>query len=244
MTGRRRIVVVGLAVMALAVGGCASADDGSGTSPSASPTVTTSPMDRARAAVLTSEELPAAPPGTVVDAGLGFTAEGDQVAAPWTQVWFCAGISRPDEGPPTDVEPGAAAAVWGFGTAGAAQVDQYAIDYVDQASAQAAVARAREQADTCIETFMGNAEYAGDPPEIEVGATPVEGLRVRVIFPGDDSDMISTVMRSGTTVQYVRANALYGYETETGETAHNEDQMLDPQYVEQLIAAAAASLAG
>lgn len=39
---------------------------------------------------MTSEELPPALPDIVVDAGLGHTAEGDQVAAPWTQVWLCA----------------------------------------------------------------------------------------------------------------------------------------------------------
>lgn len=235
--------VVGLAVAALVLGGCATADDGGSdqASPSASPTVTASPMDRARAAVLTSEELPPAPPGTVVDAGLGYTAEGDQIAAPWTQVWLCAGIGRPDEGPPTEVEPGAAAAVWGFGKAGAAQVDQYAIDYVDQAGAQAAVDRARAQAEDCADTFDG--EYAGEPPQIEVGTTPVEGLRVRAVFP-DDSDMISTVMRSGTTVLYLRANEMSTYETDEGQDEHTSDQALDPAYVEALVAAAAASLTG
>lgn len=53
----------------------------------------------------------------MVDAGLGHTAEGDQVAAPWTRLSLCAGIGRPYEDPPTGVEPGAPGGEWGFGTA-------------------------------------------------------------------------------------------------------------------------------
>lgn len=92
--------MAGIAVLALATAACASARDGgsNGTSPSATPTQSLSALDRAEAALMTSEELPPALPDTVVDAGLGHTAEGDQVAAPWTQVWLCGGIGRPDEG--------------------------------------------------------------------------------------------------------------------------------------------------
>jgi hypothetical protein len=86
MIGRGWTAVAGIAVLALAIAGCASAEDGGsdGTSPSATPTPSLSALDRAEAALMTSEELPPAPPDTVVDAGLGYTAEGDQVAAPWT----------------------------------------------------------------------------------------------------------------------------------------------------------------
>lgn len=251
MPGRGRIVVAGLAVLALTVAGCATADPGGseGTTPSATPTQSQSALDRAHAALMTSEELPPAPPGTVVDAGLGYTAEGDQVAAPWTQVWLCAGIGRPDEGPPTDVEPGAAAAAWGFGTAGFASVDQYAITYVDEESALAAVARAREQAESCADSFANNAEYVGEPPQVEVDATPLDGVRVRLIFRAgtyEASDEVSTVMRSGTTVQFMRVQELPVIEPEQGQPEYNPDfdGMVDPDYVEELVAAAVASLTG
>jgi hypothetical protein len=206
-------------------------------------------LDRADAELMNSDEFPPALPGTVVDAGLGYTAEGDEVAAPWTQVWSCAGRGRPDEGPPTDVEPGAAAAAWGFGTAGFASVDQYAITYVDQASASAAVARARAQAESCADSFTNNAEYVGEPPQVEVGATPLDGVRVRLLFrAGTDeaSDEVSTVMRSGPTVHYLRVEELSVIEPEQGQPEYNPDQdgMVDPEYVEEMIAAAVASLTG
>lgn len=243
--------MAGIAVLALAIAGCASAEDGgsNGTSPSATPTQSLSALDRAEAALMTSEELPPALPDTVVDAGLGYTAEGDQVAAPWTQVWLCAGIGRPDEGPPTVVEPAASAAAWGFGTAGFASVDQYAITYVDEASAEAAVARARAQAESCADSFTSNPEYVGEPPEIEVGSTPLDGVRVRLLFrAGTDeaSDEASTVMRSGTTVHYMRVEELSVVEHEQGKPEYNPDQdrMVNPDYVEELIAAASASLTG
>ena len=94
------------------------------------------------------------------------------------------GYRSPDEGPPTAVEPGAAAGAWGFGRAGVAQVDQYAIVYVDEPSAQAAVARAQAQVEMCTDAITGNPEYVGDPPAIEVGTVPssVEGFRVRALF--------------------------------------------------------------
>lgn len=251
MPGRERIVVAGLAVLALTVAGCATADQGGseGISPSATPTQSLSALHRAEAALMDSGELPAAPPGTVVDAGLGYTAEGDQVAAPWTQVWLCAGRGRPDEGPPTDVEPGAAAAAWGFGTAGFASVDQYAITYVDEESAAAAVDRARAQAESCADSYANSAEYVGEPPQVEVATTPLDGVRVRLLFrAGTDeaSDEVSTVMRSGTTVHFMRVEELAVLEPEQGQAERNPDfdGMVDPDHVEELVAAAVASLTG
>ena len=251
MISRAHIPAVGLAVFVLVGAGCGAGGDGDSgaTSPEASASRTVSALQYAEAALMTSEEMPPAPPGTLVDAGLGYTAEGDQVSAPWAQVWLCAGTSRPDEGPPTAVEPGAAAGAWGFGRAGVAQVDQYAIVYLDEASAQAAVDQARDQADLCTDAITGNPEYVGDPPTIELGTVPtsVQGFRVRALFTrdtGKTDDMISTVMRSGATVHYLRFNEMSATESAPGETTPNPDTMLDPAYVEELITAAAASLTG
>ena len=245
----RRLTTVGAVAIAtgLALAGCSS-DQEAG--PDGSPSPTTSPtlsaLARAEAALMTSAELPAAPPGTLVEAGSGYTAEGDQVSVPWGQVWLCAGTGRPDEGPPTAVEPGALAGAWGFGRAGLAQVDQYAIVYQDEAAARAAVDRARDQAEMCTDAITGNPEYVGDPPAIAVGGVPstVDGIRVTATFTheGRPSDMVSSVMRSGATVQYVRANEMSTIETESGETESNPDPMLDPDYIEALVNAAADAL--
>lgn len=238
-------------MLVVVIAGCGTGGggDGGATSPGASASATLSAVQQAQAALMTSQELPPAPPGTLVDAGLGYTAEGEQVSAPWAQVWLCAGTSRPDEGPPTVVEPGAAAGAWGFGRAGVAQVDQYAIVYLDEASARAAVDRARDQTDMCTDAITGNPEYVGDPPAIELGSVPdsVEGFRVRALFTrdtGKTDDMVSTVMRSGATVHYLRFNEMNATESADGETTPNPDTMLDPTFVETLIAVAAASLTG
>jgi hypothetical protein len=180
---------------------------------------------------MASSEFPPAPPGTQADAGSVMTAEGDQVSVPWGQVWMCAGTGRPDEGPPTEVEPGALAGAWVFGTAGSAQVDQYAIVYQDQVAAEAAGARAQDKAKVCADAFTSNPEYGGGPPVIETGVVPssVDGVKVTATFSheGAPSNMVSSVMGSGATVQYVRFT--------TG-------GMLDPAYIDSLIAAAAAAL--
>ena len=94
-------MVVGAVVLALGLAACGPGDEsgsgGSSAGGSASPSL--GAVERAQAALMTSDELPVARPGTVVDAGLGYTAEGDQVSMPWGQVWLCAGTGRPDEGP-------------------------------------------------------------------------------------------------------------------------------------------------
>lgn len=251
MSRRRGYVVVGAVVLALGLAACGTGEESGSGGSSAGGSVSPSlgAVERAQAALMTSEVLPVAPPGTVVDAGLGYTAEGDQVSVPWGQVWLCAGTGRPDEGPPTAVGPGALAGAWGFGRAGVAQVDQYAIVYRDEASAQAAVARARDQVEMCTDAITGNPEYVGPPPEIEVSAVPstVDGVQVLATFThdgGDPSDMVSTVMRSGATVLFMRANEMSAFETEQGQAEPNPDQLLDPAYVDALVAAAAAAVAG
>ena len=244
---RRRRTMIGAVALGVVLAGCGqpAATDAT-SSPATSPTV--SALQRAQAALMTSAELPPAPPGSETDAGLGHTAEGDAVSVPWSQVWLCSGAGRPDEGPPTRTEPGALAGAWGFGRAGLAQVDQYAIEYQDAAAAMAALARAREQAEqSCTDAITGNPEYVGDPPAIQIGAVPapVDGLRVTATFTPDrgaPTDMVSTVMRSGTTVQYLRVNETSAVETGPGQSEPNPDPRLDPGYVDSLIAAAAGAL--
>jgi hypothetical protein len=56
--------------------------------------------------------------------------------------------------------------------------------------------------------------------------------------------MVSTVMRSGPTVHYLRFNEMSATEENPGQTEQYPDTMFDPTYVEALITAAAASLTG
>lgn len=185
------------------------------------------------------------PPGTVSDATSPYTAEGDQVSAPWAQFMTCSTVGKADEGPPSVVEAGAAAAAWTFGTAGAAAVDQYAIVYADESAATEAVTKARTQAQSCDEAFATNPDFTGDPPTTTIGEVPgiVDGFRVTAIFrPSDDE--VSTVMRSGDTVHYMRFRELPAVESEPGESEQNPDTALDPAWTDALIDQAAANLVG
>jgi hypothetical protein len=141
------------------------------------------------------------------------------------------------------VEPDALAGAWAFGTTGAAQLDQYAIVYTDEAAAQAAVTRAQAQADDCAALYEENPDYLGDPPETTIGEVPssVEGFRVRAVFRSEE-DAVSTAMRVGDTVHYLRFSPS-GYETESGDEVPDPGGMLDPEWTEQVIEAAAANLA-
>jgi hypothetical protein len=143
------------------------------------------------------------------------------------------------------IEPAAVAAAWTFGTAGASQVDQYAIVYADEAAAADAVERARIDAQACDQAFTDNPEFVGEPPDITIGEVPdtVDGFRVTAVFrPSDDA--VSTVMRSRNTVHYMRFNESYAVETEPGESEKNPDTALDPAWTEALIDQAAANLVG
>lgn len=237
------VVLVG-AVLALALVGCG---DGSGpSSPSATGSApTASALERAQAALLTDAETPPAPPGTDVEIGRAITAEGAAIAQPWTQFMVCPIVaSRPDEGPATDVEPNATAAAWAFGVAGAAQLDQYAIVYADEAAAQAAVARAQAKFDDCATVYEENSDYFGDPPEVTLGEVPgsVDGFRVRGLFRSE-RESISTVMRVGDTVHYMRFSPA-GYIDESGDEVPDPNGLLNPEWTEQVITAAADNLAG
>ena len=174
-----------------------------------------------------------------------YTAEGDQVSAPWPQFMICSTVGKADEGPPSVVEPGAAAGAWAFGTAGASQVDQYAIVYADEAAAKDAVTLARTQAQSCDAAFENNPDYFGEPPSVAIGEVPdtVDGFRVTAVFrPSEDS--VSTVMRSGNTVHYMRFQELYAVAPEPGTSLKNPDTRLDPAWTEALIDQVAANLVG
>ncbi len=184
-------------------------------------------------------------PGTVSDATAAYTAEADEISAPWAQFMICSTVGKADEGPPSVVEPGAVAAAWTFGTAGAAQVDQYAIVYADESAATEAVTRARTQAQSCDEAFTTNPEFTGEPPTTTIGEVPgtVDGFRVTAVFRPSD-DVVSTVMRSGDTVHYMRFRELYAVESEPGESEKNPDTALDPAWTDALIDQAAANIVG
>jgi hypothetical protein len=236
-----------LVAMIVVVTGCASGESDPGASPA--PASTQTAIDRAQAALVPAEEIAPVAPGTVSDATATYTAVGDEISAPWAQFLTCSTVGKADEGPPSVVEPGAAAAAWTFGTAGAAQVDQYAIVYADEAAATDAVTRARTQAQSCDEAFTGNPEFTGEPPSTEIGAVPdtVDGFRVTALFTYDTvepKDQVSTVMRAGDTVLYMRFTELPAWESEPGSSEENPDTMLDPAWTETLIGQAAANLVG
>lgn len=243
----RRLVPAAAAALVLATGGCSSGDgsaDGS-TSASPTPTQTASALEVARAALLTADEIPVPPPSTQVDIPGSYEAQGDQVSAPWAQFMLCSTVAKPDEGPPITVEPDAAAGAWAFGVAytepqqgpGYTQIDQYAIVYADEAAAQAAVERARAlDCDAAISAWA-------DPDlewTVETGPvpSPVTGFRTTATFTrgdGSTGDGVSTVMRSGPTVHYLRFSESSG---------GGRDGLLDADYVEQLLGAVASNLAG
>lgn len=244
-----RFLPAGLAVVlaVTALSGCGGGGDGGqgGTaSPSPATTRTQAPLDRAKDALLTAQEIPVPPPSDTVELPSSYSAQGDQVSAPWPQFMICSSVGKADEGPPTVVEPGAAAGAWAFGVAtteggrqGYSQVDQYAIVYTDEAAAQAAVQRAKEL--DCDEAIK-----AWGYPELEwtvaTGPVPasVSGFRTTGTFtiPSEDStqDSVSTVMRAGNTVHYMRMSESSG---------GGRDGILDQEYVERLITAAADNLA-
>jgi hypothetical protein len=231
------------AALVVSMSSCASDEGDPGASPA--PTSTLTAVEQAQAALLPAQEITPVAPGTVSDATAAYTAEADQISAPWPQFMLCSRVGNADEGPPSVVEPGAVAAAWTFGRAGAAQVDQYAIVYADEAAAKVAVAQARTQAESCDEAFTSNPDFAGEPPDVTIGGVPdtVEGFRVTAVFrPSDDA--VSTVMRAGDTVHYMRFNETYAVESAPGESEENPDTALDPAWTDALIDQAAANLVG
>jgi hypothetical protein len=121
-------------------------------------------------------------------------------------------------------------------------VDQYAVVYSDQDAAQRAVARSRDRAQDCQAAFAVHSPDADAEAIISRAPVGVDGFRVRATYAYQDtgysSDEVSAVLRSGTTVLYLRAN-------ETGAPAGmnwETDGLLDPEWSDQLITAAAENL--
>ena len=237
-----------VALATAALGGCSSGGTSDENSPSPSPSVTQTqtPLEQARAALLTADEIPVPPPSNTVEIPSSHSAQGDQVSAPWPQFMICSSIAQADEGSPIVVEPGAAAGAWAFGVAdtapqegeGYSQIDQYAIVYSDEAAAAAAVQRAKDlDCDAAIKAW----DYTELEWTVATGPVPesVDGFRTTGTFtiPSEDStqDSVSTVMRAGNTVHYMRMSESSG---------GGRDGLLDQDYVEELITAAADNLAG
>ena len=246
-----------VAATVLVLGGCGSGggagggggDGSTGGSPGASTppttpaaTATPTPLEIAGAALLSGDEIPLPEPDGEVSPAGAYTAQGEQVNTPWRQFMLCSTAAMADEGPAPTPEPGAVAGAWSFGAAytpdgsGYTQIDQYAIVYSDEAAAQAALDRARAlDCDAAIATWAA----PGQDWSVETGTVPadVDGFRLTATFTHDKgasrSDEVSTVMRSGDTIHYMRFN-------ESGAGSH--DGLLDEAYVDQLIDAAAASL--
>lgn len=240
--------LLALLALTVALAGCAaeptaqSSSSGATTAPGGS--ATPSAIEVARAALLPSTELPLAPPGTEADNGAGYeAATPNEVSAPWAQFMVCATAERTDDVPPPEVEPGALAGAWGFGRAGAAQVDQYAIVYTDPAAAAAAVARAQAGYDDCDNAVTG---WSSDP-DWTLAQEPVPGgvvgfVTVMTHRAGEGSTDIdheySSVMQSGSVVHYMRFSPMSPGE---GVPAPNE---LSPEYRTELLDAAAENLVG
>ena len=200
----------------LLIGGCATADNTSAPTTSAPPSATTTmaPLDMARTALMAAEEIPTQAEGMSVETGDAYTAAGaGEVGAPWPQVALCSTVVMPDEGPPTTAEPGAVAGAWTFGVAtdpdhptGWTQIDQYAVVYRDEAAAKAAVQRAR--ALDC-EAAIRSGATDKDTWTIDTGPVPsnVDGFSTNAAFDHGKGPepTISTVMRSGPVVHYMRA---------------------------------------
>lgn len=243
------------AIALVLVAGCsgegsgASSPSPTGSSSAVSATPALAPLELAQAALMDDAQLPVDPPGTDVAAGLGYSAQAEQVNAPWAQVLMCSTAQMSDEGA-MQPEPGAVAGAWGFGRAGAAQVDQYAIVYADEAAAQAAVTRARAWIDDCdawIATWAEpDLEYTVGTGDVPDG---VEGFSASLtVARSTPENMVSSVMRSGSVVHYMRANEMPRVEVEPSDGATGEgdvvdsDGLLDDAYVQSLLEAAAASL--
>jgi hypothetical protein len=213
------VVAAICAAVALVVAGCLQQQPTSPGSASPDPTASAatasnggpsgSALALAKDAIATSEQLPPAPPGTLTDAAASYTATGSDISAPWTQFMICTTTGRADDGPPSLVEPDAVAAAWGFGRAGAAQVDQYAIVYTSPEAAAAAVERSRALAADCdaalaatIPSGKWQLELGKVPPGVSgflTSASHQAGISSRRV-----SHNYSTVMAAGPVVHYMR----------------------------------------
>ncbi len=229
----------------LLAAGCAAVGAGTEIEPTASAPTPQQVMSHTRLAVaslLLADDVPPAPPGSVVDGTGPVTLTGD-IGEPSRQVMTCEPLELPLGDDPAPTEPDAAGAASSSSVIGVAQVDQYAVVYINDAAARSAVGRARELADGCDEAFAVHSPDSNGQATITPVAGTVDGFQVHATYADSGrtttSDETSAVLRSGRVVLFLRA-------TETGSgpnAAEKVDGILDPGWTDLLIAAAAANLA-
>ena len=239
-TGAAAGWVVAAVLVLAGCGAGGSAEQGLTTDPT--PEQTISPTTLAVGNLLLAEGVPPAPPGTVVDS-TGPVAVTGVIGEPSRQVMTCTPLELPESDDPGPAEPDATGAASSSSVIGAAQVDQYAVVYVDDAGAQRAVDRARKRAENCDDSFAVHSPDARAEASVLAAPDGVDGFRVHATYAADEagttSDETSAVLRSGATVLYLRAN-----ETGSGENAGLDvDGILDAAWADQLVEAAAAHLA-
>jgi hypothetical protein len=243
-----RMAPVGLAVSALLlVAGCSADEDADPAPSTAAPTPgptpeSISPTKLAIANLLPVGDVPPAPPGSVVETTGPVRVTGE-IGQPHRQYVTCTLLEVPTSDDPGPLEPDAAGAASSNSIMGVAQVDQYAVVYTDDAAADAAVERARGQAEDCDASFAVHSPDSDAQAEVSAAPGAVEGFRVHATYASDGSDATSdetsAVLRSGRTVLYIRAN-----ETGSGQNAEEDvDGTLDPAWSDQLVEAAANHLA-
>ena len=225
----------------MVVAGCGTGGSGPGSTATPTGQETMSASKRALASLLPAAAVPPAPPGDTLVDTMGPDKVTGVIGEPSRQVMTCTPLEvlMDDPGP---AEPDAAGAASSGFVTGVAQVDQYAVVYSDQAAAQRAVARSRDRARDCQAAFVVHSPDAQAQAIISAAPGGVDGFRVRAAYAyrdtGYSSDEVSAVLRSGTTVLYLRAN-------ETGAPAGMNwptDGLLDPEWADQLITAAAEHL--
>lgn len=233
-----RATVAAIAAMAF-LAGCTSSEPGSTNgSPSASPLTALAAAKLAQSNLLPAYGVKPAPPGDTLVDSFGPVLTTANVAEPSRQVMTCTPLEPPNEGQTGPAEPDAlAAAASGFVT-GVAQVDQYAVVYLDEAAAERAVTRSRERADNCDAAFRVHSPSAKAQATVTEAPAAVSGFRVHATYEdkttGHDSDEVSAVLRAGLTVLYLRTN----------ESSTPGNSVLDEAWADSLIKAAAAHLAG
>ncbi|HSO03435.1 MAG TPA: hypothetical protein VLQ92_03060, partial [Candidatus Limnocylindrales bacterium] len=121
----------------LVLAGCGTGDGSAEQGPTTDPTPqqTISPTALAVGSLLLAEGVPPAPPGTVVDS-TGPVAVTGVIGEPSRQVMTCTPLELPESDDPGPAEPDATGAASSSSVIGAAQVDQYAVVYADDAAAQ------------------------------------------------------------------------------------------------------------
>lgn len=241
MKGRGLTAVAAISCALMAAAGCGTGDNGTGPPPTPTGQQTLSAPERAIASLLPATAVPPAPPGdTLVDAAEPFEVTG-VIGEPSRQVMTCTPLVllMDDPGP---AEPDAAGAAFSGFVTGVAQVDQYAVVYTDVAAAQRAVARSRDRAQDCQPAFDVHSPDAQAEAIISEAPVGVDGFRLHATYAYEDtgytSDEVSAVLRFESTVLYLRANETGAPEGMDWET----DGILDPEWSDQLVTAAAAHL--